>query len=121
VVEFTDGRRTVELPIRAALPVLTRARSRDDLHPSVGLLAGAALLGMRFVAAGKFAPSTTTPATIRTRRSSLSDEAGSGAVGSVGLVWRSLVTWTTLGRPTDNPHITYAGRGRGLRHARDEG
>jgi superfamily II DNA or RNA helicase len=56
VVEFTDGRRTVSLPIRAALPVLTRARSRDDLHPTVGLLAGAALLGMRLVAAGKFAP-----------------------------------------------------------------
>ncbi|GAB3198016.1 DEAD/DEAH box helicase [Nocardioides hungaricus] len=56
VVEFTDDRRTVVLPIRAALPVLTKARSRDDLHPSVGLLAGAALLGMRIVAAGKFAP-----------------------------------------------------------------
>jgi superfamily II DNA or RNA helicase len=57
VVEFTDARRTVALPIRAALPVLTRARTRDDLHPSVGLLSGAALLGMRLVAAGKFAPS----------------------------------------------------------------
>jgi superfamily II DNA or RNA helicase len=63
VVEFTDDRRTVSLPIRAALPVLTRSRSRDDLHPSVGLLAGAALLAMRFVAAGKFAPApgTSTP------------------------------------------------------------
>ncbi len=57
VVEFTDERRTIGLPIRAALPVLTRARARDDLHPSVGLLAGAALLGIRLVAAGKFAPS----------------------------------------------------------------
>ncbi|WP_028643672.1 DEAD/DEAH box helicase [Nocardioides sp. URHA0020] len=57
VVEFSDARRTVALPIRAALPVLTKARNRDDLHPSVGLLAGAALLGMRLVAAGKFAPS----------------------------------------------------------------
>ncbi|MBB3045569.1 DEAD/DEAH box helicase [Nocardioides soli] len=56
VVEFSDARRTVALPIRAALPVLTKARSRDDLHPSVGLLSGAALLGMRLVAAGKFAP-----------------------------------------------------------------
>jgi len=56
-VEFTDDRRTVSLPIRAAIPVLTKARSRDDLHPSVGLLSGAALLGMRIVAAGKFAPS----------------------------------------------------------------
>jgi superfamily II DNA or RNA helicase len=56
-VEFSDARRTVALPIRAAIPVLTRARNRDDLHPSVGLLSGATLLGMRLVAAGKFAPS----------------------------------------------------------------
>ena len=56
VVEFTDERRTVALPIRAALPVLTRAHARDDLHPSVALLSGAALLGMRLVAAGKFEP-----------------------------------------------------------------
>lgn len=55
-MEFTDARRTVALPIRAALPVLAKARGRDDLHPSVGLLSGAALLGMRLVAAGKFAP-----------------------------------------------------------------
>jgi len=38
VVEFSDERRTVSLPMRAALPVLAKARSRDDLHPSVGLL-----------------------------------------------------------------------------------
>ena len=56
VVEFTDARRTVALPIRAALPVLTRAHARDDLHPSVALLSGAVLLGMRLVAAGKFEP-----------------------------------------------------------------
>ncbi|MFC4785782.1 DEAD/DEAH box helicase [Nocardioides sp. MAHUQ-72] len=56
VVEFTDDRRTVALPIRAALPVLTRAHAREDLHPSVALLSGAALLGMRLVAAGKFEP-----------------------------------------------------------------
>ena len=56
VVEFSDDRRTVALPIRAALPVLTRAHARDDLHPSVALLSGAALLGMRLVAAGKFEP-----------------------------------------------------------------
>lgn len=56
VVEFTDDRRTVSLPVRAALPVLTKARTRDDLHPTVSLLSGAALLGMRIVAAGKFAP-----------------------------------------------------------------
>lgn len=56
VVEFTDERRTVELPIRAALPVLTKAQARDDTHPSVSLLAGAALLGLRLVAAGKLEP-----------------------------------------------------------------
>jgi superfamily II DNA or RNA helicase len=56
VVEFSDDRRTVALPIKAALPVLTRARARDDVHPSVGLLAGAVMLGMRFVAAGKLEP-----------------------------------------------------------------
>ncbi len=58
VVEFTadGGGRTVELPVRAALPVLTRAHARDDLHPSVALLSGSALLGMRLVAAGKLRP-----------------------------------------------------------------
>ncbi|MCY7395761.1 MAG: ATP-dependent helicase, partial [Nocardioides sp.] len=56
VVEFTDERRTVALPMRAALPLLTRAHAREDLHPSVRLLSGAALLGMRLVAAGKFEP-----------------------------------------------------------------
>ena len=55
-MEFSDARRTVALPIRAALPVLTRAHARDDLHPSVALLSGAVLLGMRLVAAGKFEP-----------------------------------------------------------------
>ncbi|MEP9362864.1 DEAD/DEAH box helicase [Nocardioides sp. CN2-186] len=61
VVEFTDDRRTVALPIRAAIPVLTKARTREDLHPSVSLLSGAALLGMRLVAAGKFAPGGSPP------------------------------------------------------------
>lgn len=56
LVEFSDERRTVALPIRGALPVLTKAHNRDDLHPSVALLSGAALLGMRLVAAGKFGP-----------------------------------------------------------------
>lgn len=56
VVEFTDERRTVSLPIRAALPVLTKAHSRDDLHPSIRLLSGAALLGLRLVAAGRIEP-----------------------------------------------------------------
>ena len=61
VVEFSDERRTISLPIRAALPVLTKAHARDDLHPSVGLLSGAALLALRLVAAGKFEPSGTAP------------------------------------------------------------
>jgi superfamily II DNA or RNA helicase len=61
VVEFRDERRTVALPIRAALPVLTKAHSRDDLHPSVGLLSGAALLGLRLVAAGQIEPAGSEP------------------------------------------------------------
>ncbi|GAA1905320.1 DEAD/DEAH box helicase [Nocardioides lentus] len=63
-VTFTGGTRTVPLPIRAALPVLTRAHagaggSGAAPHPSVGLLAGAALLGVRLVAAGRFEPGAT--------------------------------------------------------------
>ncbi|WKN48617.1 DEAD/DEAH box helicase [Nocardioides sp. Arc9.136] len=56
VVDFGDDRRTVSLPVRAALPVLTKAHARDDLHPSVALLSGAALLGLRLVAAGRIEP-----------------------------------------------------------------
>ncbi|MCM0621047.1 DEAD/DEAH box helicase [Nocardioides bruguierae] len=56
VVEFTDERRTVALPMRAALPILTKAHGRTDLDPSTRLLSGAALLGMRLVAAGTFEP-----------------------------------------------------------------
>ncbi len=55
-IEFTGERRAITLPIRAALPVLSRARSRPDVHPSVALLGGAALLAGRFVAAGKLVP-----------------------------------------------------------------
>ncbi len=58
-VEFTGGPRTVSLPIRGALPVLTRAHAQSDVHPSVALLSGAALLGMRLVAAGRFGPDET--------------------------------------------------------------
>lgn len=59
LIEFTDAvpaRRSVALPVRAALPVLSRAHTADDAHPSVALLSGAALLGLRLVAAGKVAP-----------------------------------------------------------------
>ena len=55
-IEFTGERRAITLPIRAALPVLSRARSQPDVHPSVALLGGAALLAGRFVAAGKLVP-----------------------------------------------------------------
>ncbi|CAB4724474.1 MAG: ATP-dependent helicase [Actinobacteria bacterium] len=60
-MEFSDERRTVTLPIRAALPVLAKAHAREDLHPSVSLLSGAALLGMRLVAAGTFEPAPPDP------------------------------------------------------------
>jgi len=55
-VEFTDDRRTIVLPIRGALPVLGKVRDQPDAHPSVALLAGAALLGLQLVASGRFAP-----------------------------------------------------------------
>ena len=61
VVEFSDQRRTISLPIRAALPVLSKAHARDDLHPSVGLLSGAALLALRLVAAGRLEPDPSAP------------------------------------------------------------
>ena len=56
VVEFTDDRRTVALPIRTALPILTKAHALEDLHPSVRLLTSSALLGLRLVAAGRIQP-----------------------------------------------------------------
>ncbi|MDN5893689.1 MAG: DEAD/DEAH box helicase [Nocardioides sp.] len=56
VVEFSDERRTVSLPMRAALPVLTKARGREDVHASVSLLASASLLAMQLVADGKLEP-----------------------------------------------------------------
>ena len=47
--------------MRAAIPVLTKAHAREDLDPSVALLSGAALLGMRLVAAGAFEPAPEEP------------------------------------------------------------
>ncbi len=61
VVVFADDRRTVTLPIRAALPVLTKAHHRDDAHPSVRLLSGGALLAMRLVADGRIEPAPAQP------------------------------------------------------------
>ncbi|MDQ6526274.1 SNF2-related protein [Nocardioides sp. LHD-245] len=60
-IEFTDadGARRVALPVSAALPVLSRSRADADAHPSVQLLSGAALLGLRLVAAGKVVPDPT--------------------------------------------------------------
>lgn len=63
VVVFTDGdgRRTVELPMRSALPVLAKARVDEAAHPSVGLIGGAVVFGMRLVADGRFEPSPEGP------------------------------------------------------------
>ena len=55
-IEFTDERRTIVMPIRGALPVLGKVRDQADIHPSVALLAGAALMGLQLVASGRFAP-----------------------------------------------------------------
>ena len=45
-IEFTDDRRTIVMPIRGALPMLANVRDDPDAHPSVAMLAGAALLGL---------------------------------------------------------------------------
>jgi superfamily II DNA or RNA helicase len=56
-VVFTDGdARVVRLPMRGAIPVLTRAHRREDVHPSVRLLSGAALMAIRFVAESRLEP-----------------------------------------------------------------
>ncbi len=52
-VEFSGPSRTIRMPMRGAIPVLTRAIRVDDAHPSVGLLSGATLLAMKLVAAGR--------------------------------------------------------------------
>ncbi|RLV48418.1 DEAD/DEAH box helicase [Nocardioides mangrovicus] len=41
------------MPMRGAIPVLTRALRREEVHRSVGLLAGATLLALRLVAEGR--------------------------------------------------------------------
>ena len=58
-VEFSGPARTVRMPMRGAIPVLTRAIRVDDAHPSVGLLSGATLLAMKLVAAGRIRVSET--------------------------------------------------------------
>jgi superfamily II DNA or RNA helicase len=52
-VEFSGPTRTIRMPMRGAIPVLTRAIGVDDAHPSVGLLSGATLMAMKLVAAGR--------------------------------------------------------------------
>jgi superfamily II DNA or RNA helicase len=52
-IEFSGPTRTIRMPMRGAIPVLTRAIRVDDAHPSVGLLSGATLLAMKLVAAGR--------------------------------------------------------------------
>lgn len=52
-VEFTGPQRAVRLPMRGAIPVLTRALRADDAHASVTLLSGATMLAMKLVAAGR--------------------------------------------------------------------
>ena len=52
-IEFSGPARTVRMPMRGAIPVLTRAMRVEDAHPSVGLLSGATLLAMKLVAAGR--------------------------------------------------------------------
>ena len=48
-----QAQRVIRMPMRGAIPVLSRAGRADDAHPSVGLLSGATLLAMRLVAAGR--------------------------------------------------------------------
>ncbi len=52
-IEFSGPARTIRMPMRGAIPVLTRAIRVEDAHPSVGLLSGATLLAMKLVAAGR--------------------------------------------------------------------
>ena len=52
-IEFSGPARTIRMPLRGAIPVLTRAMRVEDAHPSVGLLSGATLLALRMVAAGR--------------------------------------------------------------------
>ena len=52
-IEFSGPARTIRMPMRGAIPVLTRAMRVEDAHPSVGLLSGATLLAMKLLAAGR--------------------------------------------------------------------
>jgi len=52
-IEFTAPHRTLRLPMRGAIPVLTRALRADEAHASVTLLGAATMLAMKLVAAGR--------------------------------------------------------------------
>jgi superfamily II DNA or RNA helicase len=52
-IEFTGPHRSIRLPMRGAIPVLTRALRVDDAHASVLLLSSATMLAMKLVAAGR--------------------------------------------------------------------
>ena len=52
-IEFTGPHRAIRLPMRGAIPVLTRALRAVDAHASVTLLSAATILAMKLVAAGR--------------------------------------------------------------------
>ncbi|HET9499478.1 MAG TPA: DEAD/DEAH box helicase [Marmoricola sp.] len=52
-IRFTGPRRELTLPMRGAIPVLSRALRADDAHASVTLLAAASMLALKLVAAGR--------------------------------------------------------------------
>ena len=52
-VEFSGPTRTLRLPMRGAIPVLTRALRAGEAHASVTLLSAATMLAMKLVAAGR--------------------------------------------------------------------
>ncbi len=51
-IEFSGPQRTVRMPMRGAIPVLTRALRAEDAHASVALLGAATMLAMKLLAAG---------------------------------------------------------------------
>lgn len=52
-IEFSGPRRVIRLPMKGAIPVLTRALRVEDAHASVALLGAATMMAMKFVAAGQ--------------------------------------------------------------------
>ncbi len=52
-IEFTGPQRSLRMPMRGAIPVLTRAMRTADAHASVSLLGAGTLLAMKLVAAGR--------------------------------------------------------------------